>query len=97
MRERDVELLRALGDLGVAAAGRRHPGQVAFHVGHEDGHADRGEPLRERLQRDRFAGAGGAADQAVSIRKTREHPKLDAAGFRNDEGIGHSTTIPHPP
>ena len=35
-------------------------------------------------------------DQAVSIRKGREQRKVSAAGFRNDEGITHGATIPHP-
>ena len=67
---------RALGDLRVAAAGRADPGQIAFDVGHEHRHADSRELLGERLQRDGFAGARGAGDQAVSIRERRQQRQL---------------------
>lgn len=38
----------------------------ALDVGHEDRHADARELLRQRLQRDRLARAGGTRDEAVT-------------------------------
>ena len=50
--------------------------QVALDVGREHRHAGGREALRQHLQRDRLAGAGGAGDEAVAVGE----PQLDALG-----------------
>ena len=67
---------RRSGHLRIRAAGLGDAGEVAFHVGHEHRHADRGEALRQRLQRDGLAGAGGAGDQAVAVGERRQEREL---------------------
>src|SRR5260221_7264236 len=45
-------------------------------------HADRGEALRQRLQRDALAGAGRAGDQAMPVGERRKQPQLDRKSTR---------------
>jgi len=71
------------------ATGLRQSGQIPFDVGHEHRHADRGEGVRERLQRDGLAGAGGAGDQAVAVGDCGKELKVGASGFCNEERRGH--------
>ena len=42
-------------------------GKVAFHVGHETGHADLAEGFSQHLQTDGFARARGSGNQAVTV------------------------------
>ena len=64
-------------------------GEVALDVGHEHRHADARELLRDGLQRDRLAGAGGAGDEAVSIGERREQGALDGVVAGNQKRVGH--------
>ena len=57
---------------GLFPPGLAHPGQIAFHVGHENRNAARAEIFRERLQRHGFARAGRAGDEAVAVRHFRQ-------------------------
>jgi len=65
------------------------PGEVPFHVGHENRHADAREALGEQLQRDRLAGAGRAGDAAVPVGQRREQGDVGLAVAGDDEGFGH--------
>ena len=67
----DADLGDALEQFVVRRPGDGQAGNVAFHVGHEDRHADAGEAFGQRHQRHRLAGAGRAGDQAVAIRVLR--------------------------
>ena len=49
-----------------------HAGDVAFDVGHEDGHARLREAFRHHLERDRLARARSASDKAVTICLVKE-------------------------
>ncbi|WDT81346.1 MAG: hypothetical protein MPW14_06265 [Candidatus Manganitrophus sp.] len=62
--------------LGCSSPGCAEAGQVALHVGHEHRHADPAEALRQRLQGDRLAGAGGAGDQAVAVGHLRQQGEV---------------------
>ena len=64
--------MRALDDLRIVAAGLAHPGEIAFHVRHENRNAPRAEIFRERLQRHGFARAGRAGDKAMAVRHFRQ-------------------------
>ena len=57
------------GAVQLALGGARlgEAGEVALHVGQEDGDAGGGEGLGQDLQGDGLAGAGGARDQAVAV------------------------------
>ena len=72
----DPELLHALENFRIIPARLADPGEIAFHVGHENRHAARAEIFRQRLQRDGLAGAGRAGDQAVAIRHFRQQKDL---------------------
>ena len=52
---------------GIIPARLADSGKVAFHIGGKNRHADAAETFRHHLQRDRFARAGGASDEAVPI------------------------------
>jgi hypothetical protein len=73
----DFQSSKSFQHLGVGAARLADAGEIALHVGHEDRHADRRKPVRERLHGDGLAGAGGAGDQAVAIGQRRQQRKLD--------------------
>ena len=72
-------------------AGLAKTRQVAFDVGHEHRHADAGEPLGHGLQRDGFAGAGGASDQPVPVGLVRAQEALDIVVLGNQDRVGHKT------
>jgi hypothetical protein len=86
--EREAEHLGALDHLGVVRAGLAQARQVALHVGQEHRHADRGERLRQRLQRDGLAGAGGAGDQAVAVGVLRQQVDVVLC-LGEEQGFGH--------
>src|SRR5688572_10313279 len=64
----EPELLRALHDLWIIPAGLAHPGQVTFHVCHENGNAPGTEILGQCLECHRLARAGRAGDKAMTVR-----------------------------
>ena len=68
-------------------------GQVAFHIGHEDRHADSGKAFSQGLQRDGFAGSRGAGDQAVSVGQRRQQLALRLGIFSNKERLGHGVEV----
>jgi hypothetical protein len=86
---RNLQALQPLLDLGVAATGLGEPREVALHVGHEHRHADRGEGLREGLQRDGLAGAGRAGDQAVAVRHPWQQTELGLAALCHEQRREH--------
>ena len=63
----DADLRDALSNLSSAGAGKREPCDIAFDVGHEDGHAHPRKPFGNHHERHGLAGAGGAGDQTVTI------------------------------
>jgi len=86
----DAEQVDALFDFSARGTGGGEAGEIAFDVGHEDGHADAGEAFGHGLERDCFARAGGAGDEAVAVGHVGE--EFDAgAGIRegDEEGVGH--------
>ena len=85
----ELELLQALRDLGIRTARLGEAGKVALHIGHEHRHADRGQALRERLQRDGLAGAGGAGDQAVAVRECGQQKALGLVVLGDQDGLDH--------
>src|SRR5262245_26695008 len=62
-----TELRHALLDPFVTGAGHREPSDVAFDVGHEDGHADTRKSFGQRHQRHRFSRSGSTSHKAVTI------------------------------
>ncbi len=75
----EADLLGALGQERFRLALRRDAGEVAFHVGCEDGHAGCRKTLGEDLQRHGLAGAGGAGDEAVAVGEPQHQAFVAAA------------------
>ena len=63
----DAHGVDAAADVLVLAAGQAHAGQVPLDVRQEHGDPHVAEGLRQHLQCDGFAGAGGASDEAVAV------------------------------
>ncbi len=81
----DLELLHALGDLGIVFARLADSGEVALNVGGEDRHADAAEGFGHNLQGDGLAGAGGSGNQAVAIGQAGKKFEIVArCGLGND-------------
>ncbi len=53
---------------GIVVARLADSGEIALHIGGENGHADAAEAFRHHLQRDGLARARGSGDQTVAIR-----------------------------
>ena len=71
-----------------------NPGEIAFHIRHENRNAARAEIFRERLQRDGFAGAGRAGDQAMAVRHFRQEiDRLLCLGDENRVVHRHNTAF----
>ena len=85
----ELELLDALGDLGIAAAGLRQAGEVALHVGQKAGHADVGKVLGQGLQGDGLAGAGGAGDESVAVGHLRQDVEWGGVVLGDEQRVGH--------
>ena len=85
----DAAFLERGGQLVADGAGLADAGEVAFHVGHENRHADGRELLRDGLQGDRLAGAGGPGDQPVPVGQGREEGALDRVVAGYQQGVGH--------
>jgi hypothetical protein len=66
-----AEFLQALRNARSRRAGPREAAEAALDVGHENRHAGGGKIFGERLQRDRFSGAGGAGDEVVAVVRSR--------------------------
>ena len=62
-----LQAVDALAQARTGLTGLAQSGQIAFDIGHEHRHTDTRKAFGKALQRDGFAGAGGAGDQAVSI------------------------------
>ena len=88
LRFRQIERGKTLLHLRRIAAGGGQPREVAFDVGHEHRYADIRKTFRQHLQRHRFAGAGGARDQAVAVGQRRQQTDFN---FRlgDDQCFGH--------
>ena len=63
----DAELGQARHDLFSTLAGNGHARDVAFDVSQKRGDAGIGKALRQRLERDRLAGARSAGDEAMAV------------------------------
>ena len=61
----------AAADVLGLRTGDAHPGHIALDIRNEHRHAEVTEGLRHNLERDGFAGAGGAGDQPVPRRHGR--------------------------
>src|ERR1043166_6853943 len=85
---RNREILGPLHDFWVIAANLAHAGEIPFHVRHENGNATRAKAFRERLQRDRLAGAGRPGDEAVAIRHFRQEKNRFGA-LRHEDRLVH--------
>ncbi len=62
-----ANLLRSLFENRFAAARLEHAAQIPFHIGQKDGHAEARESLRQGLEGDGFASAGGPRNQPVPV------------------------------
>jgi hypothetical protein len=88
----DAQRVEARLHLRRQAARRGQTREIAFHVGHEHRHADRGKALGQQLQGDRLAGAGGAGDQAVAVGQRRQQRQFGVFVPGDDEGCNHGST-----
>ena len=87
-----AELPEPFAHLGRLPSGLADAGEVAFHIRHENRHAQFAETLRQRLQRDGLAGAGRSRDEPVAIRHGRQ--QMDFVGALGDEDrVGHARRI----
>ena len=66
----------AFGEFRIADSGKRHAGQVAFDVGHEDRHSQLAQALGQHAQRHGLAGSGGAGNHPVAIGHRSQQPDL---------------------
>jgi hypothetical protein len=69
-----AQLFRPGRHLLVGLSGPAQPGQVALHVGGEDGNALGRELFGQQLERLRLPGAGGPGDQPVTVAHRRRDP-----------------------
>jgi hypothetical protein len=68
--------------------------QIAFDVGHKDGHALIGEVFRQILQTDRFAGACCSGNQAVAVGHAHQNVTICGLIAGNQELIWHEKGSP---
>ena len=85
-RERKAELGGALLRGAVVRSGQRHPGDVALHVGREDGDARGRELLGDQLQRSGLPRPRRPRDQAVPVHRREREP---------DGRLGHERAREH--
>ena len=83
-----ANVLQTLSQLRRWRAGGADAGQIAFHIGHEHGHAEARELFGDDLERDRLAGARGAGNQPVSVREPRQHDELGTLRSASDREWG---------
>ena len=69
-------------------AGVAHAGQIALDVSQKYGDTHIAEGLSQYFQRDRFAGAGGARDQTVTVGHGGLQINGSIAGGEPDFGCG---------
>ena len=55
--------------------------------------AEDAQALRQDLQRDRLARAGGAGDEAVTVGEPGKQAELQVAMLRDDERVGHRKSL----
>ena len=87
----DADLRDACGDLLVAGTGHGKACDIALHIGQEHRHALARETLGKHHQRDRFAGAGGAGDQAMAIAILGQ--QVDLATVRGGDGLADEDVV----
>ena len=89
----DAQFRRAafqlVGVLEIVAAGHRHAGQVALHVGHEHRHPGGGELLGDGLERDGLAGAGRTRDQPVAVGAAQPQHLALTVATKAEEDLAH--------
>ena len=84
----DTEFFGASHNLGIVATRLTQPGEVPFHIGHENRHTTGAKILGQSLQRHRLTGAGGARDQTVPVSQFRQ--QIDRVlGLGDEDGIAH--------
>jgi len=93
--ELDAELLGAFGHLGVVAAGAAEAGEITLHVGHEDGHADVTQALRDDAKRDSLSGTGGTSNEPVAVRHLRQERNV-VVGLGQRQRFGHAGVLALP-
>ena len=84
-----ADRLQPGGELVGWRAGLAHPGQVAFHVGHEHRDANPGQALGNDLQSHRLAGARRAGDEPVAVGERRQERQRALGIAGNGQRIGH--------
>ena len=67
--------------------------QIPLHIGQEDRNADAREALRQQLQADRLAGAGGAGDAAVTVGEGGQQGRGRRGRTRQLDGLSHGGPI----
>src|ERR1700750_716968 len=82
------ELFCALEDLRIIPTGLAHPGEIPFHVRHENRNSAVAEILGQGLQRHRLAGAGSTGDEAMAVRHFRQEINRLFA-LRDENWFGH--------
>ena len=87
--------LKTVGVFEIVAAGHANARKVALHVGEEHRDAVGRKLLGHRLERDRFAGAGGTRNQPVAVGAAQQQRLALAAFGRTQKYIGHAR-VPHP-
>jgi hypothetical protein len=85
-----LQLSYAIGNLGVFLARLADAREIAFDVGGENRHADAAEAFGHDLQCDRFARAGGAGNQAVTVGHLRQQI-LWLIALCNQNWFGHDS------
>jgi len=88
-RHGQAALFKGGGQLAFDMAALADAGEIALHIGQEHGHAHVAERFGQFLQRDGFARAGGAGDQAVAVGHAGQQKTRFAAVPGKQDGIGH--------
>src|SRR3954447_9345547 len=68
IKDGQAQLFYAVLGFGIVDARLTDSGEIAFHVGSKNGHADTAETFCHHLQGDSLARAGGAGDEAMPVR-----------------------------
>jgi len=80
----EFQIPHAVSDPGVVAPRLGQPREIPLHIGHENRHSQVAELLCQHSQGNRFPGAGGAGDQAVTVGHLRvQENVLRASGDEN--------------
>jgi hypothetical protein len=79
-----------LGQEGLGLARQGDARQVALRVGDEDRYPGGGKAFRQKPQRDRLAGSGGARDQSVAVRLSQIQDPIRLALAQMDMHVASS-------